>query len=35
MEFGFLLNALKLKDETRTGWELRNIEQPESVADHT
>jgi putative hydrolase of HD superfamily len=24
-----------LKDEKRTGWELRNIEDPESVADHS
>lgn len=31
----FFLKALNLKDEKRTGWELRNIEQPESVADHT
>lgn len=30
-----LLAALRLKDETRTGWELRGIEDPESVADHT
>lgn len=31
----FFLKALELKDEKRTGWELRNIEQPESVADHS
>ncbi|MFB6115642.1 MAG: HD domain-containing protein [Candidatus Nanohalobium sp.] len=30
-----LLKALQLKDEVRTGWELRNIEDPESVADHS
>lgn len=30
-----LLKTLDLKDEKRTGWELRNIEDPESVADHT
>lgn len=30
-----LLKALDLKEEKRTGWELRNIEQPESVADHS
>lgn len=31
----FFLDALELKDEKRTGWELRNVEEPESVADHT
>ncbi len=30
-----LLEMFKLKDERRTGWELRNIENPESVAAHT
>lgn len=30
-----LLKAIQLKDEVRTGWELRNIEDPESVADHS
>lgn len=30
-----LLQALELKDEKRTGWQLRNIEDPESVADHS
>lgn len=30
-----LIHALNLKDEKRTGWELRNIEDPESVADHS
>jgi len=33
-DIDFLLKALELKDENRTGWELRNIEDPESVADH-
>lgn len=30
-----LLKTLELKDEKRTGWELRNVEDPESVADHS
>ena len=30
-----ILKAMEIKDEKRTGWELRNIEDPESVADHT
>ncbi|ELY70871.1 HD domain-containing protein [Natrinema versiforme] len=30
-----LLEALELKDERRTGWVLRGIESPESVAAHT
>ena len=34
-ELSFLLDILDLKDEKRTGWELRNIEDPESVADHS
>lgn len=34
-DISFLLKALELKDEKRTGWELRNIEDPESVADHS
>jgi len=34
-DIDFLLKALELKDEKRTGWELRNIEDPESVADHS
>lgn len=34
-DIDFLLKALDLKDEKRTGWELRNIEHPESVADHS
>jgi len=29
------LQSLELKDEKRTGWELRNIEDPETVAGHT
>lgn len=34
-DIDFLLKTLELKDEKRTGWELRNIEDPESVADHS
>ncbi len=30
-----LLRAIDLKEEKRTGWELREIDDPESVADHT
>lgn len=30
-----LLAALALKDEARTGWVLRGIREPESVADHS
>jgi len=30
-----LLEALELKDELRTGWVLRGIDAPESVAAHT
>ncbi|MFD1563675.1 HD family hydrolase [Haloarchaeobius amylolyticus] len=30
-----LLEALELKDELRTGWVLRGIDTPESVAAHT
>ncbi|PSH02311.1 MAG: phosphohydrolase [Nanohaloarchaea archaeon QH_8_44_6] len=30
-----LITVLNLKDEKRTGWQLRNIEDPESVADHS
>ncbi|MFP4364570.1 MAG: HD domain-containing protein [Spirochaetia bacterium] len=29
-----LLETYKLKDLARTGWELRGVSQPESVADH-
>ncbi len=34
-ELAALLEALELKDESRTGWVLRGIESPESVAAHT
>ncbi|QFU82862.1 HD domain-containing protein [Natronorubrum aibiense] len=34
-EFDALLELLELKDERRTGWVLRGIESPESVAAHT
>ncbi|WP_222919964.1 HD family hydrolase [Natrinema sp. SYSU A 869] len=34
-EFDALLEAVELKDEPRTGWVLRGIESPESVAAHT
>ncbi len=30
-----LLKSLNLKDEKRTGWELRGIEDPEKVAAHS
>jgi putative hydrolases of HD superfamily len=30
-----LLEAFALKDEPRTGWRLRGIRNPESVADHS
>lgn len=30
-----LLEMYELKDELRTGWVLRNVESPESVAAHT
>lgn len=30
-----LLTAYRLKDRTRTGWELRDIEEPEDVAAHS
>jgi putative hydrolase of HD superfamily len=30
-----LLEALALKDERRTGWQLRGVEEPESVAAHS
>jgi len=30
-----LLTAYALKDETRTGWELRGVRDPESVAAHS
>lgn len=31
----FLLQAWSLKDEARSGWALRGIREPESVADHS
>ncbi|ELZ11368.1 metal-dependent phosphohydrolase HD sub domain protein [Natrinema thermotolerans DSM 11552] len=34
-ELDALLEALELKDERRTGWVLRGIDAPESVAAHT
>ncbi|QCC58265.1 HD family hydrolase [Natrinema thermotolerans] len=34
-ELDALLEALELKDERRTGWDLRGIDAPESVAAHT
>ena len=34
-ELHTLLDWFALKDERRTGWVLRNIESPESVAAHT
>lgn len=30
-----LLSSFRLKDRLRTGWELRGISAPESVADHS
>jgi len=30
-----LLDAYALKDERRTGWQLRGVDAPESVAAHT
>jgi len=30
-----LLKTLELKDEKRTGWQLRKVEEPESVAGHS
>ncbi|TYL40345.1 phosphohydrolase [Natronococcus pandeyae] len=30
-----VLRAFALKDERRTGWQLRGVDEPESVADHT
>lgn len=35
LETETLLRALALKDETRTGWQLRGVRDPESVAAHT
>lgn len=34
-ELDAVLAALALKDERRTGWQLRGIEDPETVAGHT
>jgi putative hydrolase of HD superfamily len=34
-ELEALLELLELKDERRTGWVLRNVDAPESVAAHT
>lgn len=31
----YLLRAYRLKEEPRTGWLLRGVADPESVADHT
>jgi putative hydrolase of HD superfamily len=31
----FLQDAWKLKDEIRTGWTIRGVPDPESVADHS
>lgn len=33
--FDFLENAGRLKDTVRAGWELKEVKNPESVADHT
>lgn len=34
-DIDFLMKALELKDEKRSGWELRGVEDPESVAAHS
>lgn len=34
-ELDALVAALALKDERRTGWQLRGVEDPETVAGHT
>lgn len=34
-ELDALLDALQLKDERRTGWQLRGVDDPESVAAHS
>lgn len=31
----YLLHVYRLKDRPRTGWSLRGVEDPESVADHS
>lgn len=33
--YRFVLDSLNLKDEKRTGWELRGVNNPESVASHS
>jgi putative hydrolase of HD superfamily len=33
--FDALIEAYRLKDESRTGWQLRGVGHPESVADHS
>lgn len=35
MNLGFCLNSLELKDERRTGLQLYNVEDPETVAGHS
>ncbi len=35
MNFEYALSLYRLKDEVRTGWLIRGIEQPESVAAHS
>ncbi|MDY6766037.1 MAG: HD domain-containing protein [Candidatus Nanohaloarchaea archaeon] len=34
-ELDFLLTAVELKDEQRTGWDVRGVTDPESVAAHS
>lgn len=34
-ELDALLDALQLKDERRTGWQLRGVDDPESVGAHS
>ncbi|AFZ73994.1 HD domain-containing protein [Natronobacterium gregoryi] len=34
-ELASVLEFLELKDERRTGWQLRDVDEPESVAGHT
>ncbi len=34
-EIDEILERYRLKDQVRTGWELRNVSEPESVADHS
>ena len=35
MNFEYALSLYRLKDEVRTGWLIRGVEQPESVAAHS